>query len=132
LILVDSNVLIDVASNDPSWGVWSEGQLRAALARDRTVVNPVVYAEFSVGYPRLESVEAFFAEAHLEMEEIPRPALFLAGKAFLNYRRRGGAKTGVLPDFFIGAPAAAAGAPLLNRDAALYRTYFHVVRLIAP
>jgi hypothetical protein len=90
-------------------GAWAEGQLRAALAREETVVNPVIYAQFSLAYPRLESVDAFMAETRLTVRESPRAVLFLAGEAFLNDRRPGGPKMGVLPDFFIGAHAAVAG-----------------------
>ena len=123
MILVDSNVLFDLVTNDARWGEWSERQLDAAAARGKLFTSPVVYAELSVAYPRLEDVDSFLSRAQVIVEETSRQALFLAGKAFLAYRRRGGQKTGVLPDFFIGAQAQAAGAELLTRDPARYRTY---------
>jgi predicted nucleic acid-binding protein len=132
LILVDTNVLLDVLESDSRWAAWSERQLEAAAVRDRLCINPVGYAELSVAFTRLEELDAVLAEAHVAVEDIPREALFLAGKAFLAYRRRGGLRRGVLPDFFIGAHAAVASAPLLTRDVARYRTYFPTVELLGP
>lgn len=130
--LVDTNVLLDVATNDPTWSHWSLRQLDAAAMRGRVLINAVVYAEFSIGYARIEEAERVLAEAGLDLIEIPRPALFLAGKVFQRYRAQGGSRTGVLPDFFIGAHAAIAQLPLLTRDPRPYRTYFADIDLIAP
>jgi predicted nucleic acid-binding protein len=132
VILVDTNVLLDVVTNDPEWAEWSQHQLEAAALRDRLFINSVVYAEVSTSYRRIEEVDAALVTAGVALAEIPRPALFLAGKVFLEYRKRGGSRTGVLPDFFIGAHAAVARLPLLTRDVRRYRTYFPTVSLIAP
>ena len=132
MILVDTNVLLDVVTNDPEWAEWSQHQLEAAALRDRLFINSVVYAEVSTSYRRIEEVDAALVTAGVALAEIPRPALFLAGKVFLEYRKRGGRRTGVLPDFFIGAHAAVTRSPLLTRDAARYRTYFPAATLISP
>jgi predicted nucleic acid-binding protein len=132
LILVDTNVLLDVLESDSRWAAWSERQLEAAAVQDRLCINRVGYAELSFAFARLEELDAVLAEAHVTVEDIPREALFLAGKAFFAYRRRGGLRRGVLPDFFIGAHAAVASAPLLTRDMARYRTYFPTVELLGP
>jgi hypothetical protein len=130
--LVDTNILLDVATNDPVWAGWSIGQLDAAAIRGSLVINDVVYAELSVRYARVEDVDAFLALGGVTLEAMPRAALFLAGKAFQTYRARRGVRTGVLPDFFIGAHAAVADWPLLTRDAARYGAYFPKLRLITP
>jgi predicted nucleic acid-binding protein len=132
MIFVDTNVLVDVVTNHPVWSAWSMQQLEAASLRDRLMVNPVVYSELSIGFARPDEVDAVLMTTEIGVAEIPRAALFLAGKAFRDYRRRGGTRTGVLPDFFIGAHAAVLGAPLITRDAGRYRTYFPTVELIAP
>ena len=132
MILVDTNVLIDVATDDPVWAPWSLAQLEAASLSGPLLINDVVYAELSVRYPHIEPLDHFVSEAQLDLVAIPRAALFLAGKVFADYRRAGGTRTGVLPDFFIGAHAAVAGLPLLTRDAGRYRTYFPRLALIAP
>jgi predicted nucleic acid-binding protein len=132
MIFVDTNVIVDVVTKNPGWQDWSLQQLDAAALRDRLVINAVVYAELSIGFERLEEVDAALATAAIDVVEIPRGALFVAGKAFREYRRRGGTKTGVLPDFFIGAHAAVLNAPLVTRDAGRYRTYFPTLELIAP
>jgi predicted nucleic acid-binding protein len=132
MILVDTNVLIDLSSNEPIWADWSQGQLEVAARRDRLVINDVVYAELSVGYQLIADVEALIARLGLIMEPIPRRALFLAGKAFQRYRRAGGLRTGVLADFFLGAHAVIADASLITRDPRRYRTYFPGIELIAP
>jgi predicted nucleic acid-binding protein len=111
---------------------WSQAQLDAAALRDDLAINAVVYAELSVGFRRIEEVDGVLATTGLRLEQIPVPALFLAGKTFQRYRQSGGIRTGVLPDFFIGAHAAVAKTPLLTRDAGRYRTYFPTVRLLAP
>jgi predicted nucleic acid-binding protein len=130
--LVDTNVLLDVATNDPRWANWSIRQLEMAASRGRMVMNDIGYAELSVRFERIEEVERFLSTGGFEVEATPRPALFLAGKVFRLYRERGGARTGVLPDFLIGAHAAVAGYELLTRDVGRYRSYFPSVRLIAP
>lgn len=132
MVLVDTNVLLDVVQDDPIWADWSQGQLDAWSARDDLGINAVIYAELSIAYARIEELEDTMGAAGLRLLDIPREALFLAGKAFLAYRRQGGARTGVLPDFFIGAHAAVEGLALLTRDPARYRTYFPGIALITP
>lgn len=132
MVLVDTNVLLDVVSNHPQWADWSQRQLEAAALRRRLVINAVIYAELSIGFRRIEEVEAVLERAQIKVEEIPREALFLAGKAFQRYKSRGGTRTGVLPDFFIGAHAAVLGIPLLTRDARRYADYFPKLELLAP
>jgi predicted nucleic acid-binding protein len=132
MIFIDTNVLLDVVADDPVWADWSQQQLDAAALRDRLAIGPVVYAEFSSRFARIEDIDALLASAEIAVAEMPRPALFLAGQVFKTYRRRGGPRTRVLPDFFIGAHAAALGAPLITRDVSRYRSYFPTVELIAP
>ena len=132
MILVDTNVLLDVVENDPVWADWSQRQLEAASLREPLAINAVIYAELSLAFDRIEGLEEVIEEAGLEMIEIPREALFLAGKAFLKYRQQHGTKTNVLPDFFIGAHAAVVEAELLTRDRARYGTYFPTVKLLSP
>ena len=131
-VLIDSNVLLDVMTEDPRWFSWSVAALESAANSFRLVVNAIVYAEVSVRYSRIEDLEAALPKGMIEREAIPFEAGFLAGKAFLAYRRRGGTKRSSLPDFFIGAHAAVAGHRLLTRDAARYRSYFPGLRMIAP
>lgn len=130
--LVDTNVLLDLVTDDPRWAGWSLRALERAAVRSRLVINDVIYAELSVRYARMEALDEMLAQAGLVLEGLPRPALFLAGKAFATYRRQGGSRTGVLPDFFIGAHAAVAGMALLTRDAGRYRGYFPSVEVLAP
>jgi predicted nucleic acid-binding protein len=132
LILVDTNVLLDLVTDDPLWAEWSQQQLDLASAQDQLAINDIVYAELSIGFARMEPLDAMIRSAGLVNAAMPRPALFLAGKAFQRYRTAGGRKTGVLPDFFIGAHAVVADAVLITRDAARYRSYFPEIRLIAP
>lgn len=132
MILVDTNVLLDVFLNDPRWSSWSIAALEAANARDKLTINPVIYAEVSIAFARIEELERVLSEAALTVESIPREALFLAGKAFLQYRKQRGSKTSVLPDFFVGAHAAVAGWSLLTRDVGRYKTYFPTVSLVTP
>ena len=131
-MLVDTNVLVDVLENDPDWADWSVAQLRAQAQIHRLVINPVIYAELSLTFSTVEALDDALAGLQIPVIEIPKPALFLAGKAFVKYRRRGGTKTNVLADFFIGAHAAVAGLPVLTRDVRRYASYFPTVRLIAP
>jgi predicted nucleic acid-binding protein len=130
--LVDSNVLIDVLVDDPKWFDWSLAHLELAALKGPLLINDIVYAETSTRYPAIEEFEAALAIANVTVIPTPRMALFLAGKAFTKYRRAGGTRTGVLPDFFIGAHAAVEDLPLLTRDARRYRHYFPTVILIAP
>jgi predicted nucleic acid-binding protein len=131
-VLVDSNVLLDVATNDPTWFRWSEAALENAANESALVINPLIYAEVSVAYRRIEDLEEVLPLSVFRREPLPYEAAFLAGKAFLRYRKRGGAHRAPLPDFYIGAHAAVAGFRLLTRDAARYRTYFPTVPLISP
>jgi predicted nucleic acid-binding protein len=132
LILVDTNVLVDIVSDDPLWAEWSQRHLTIAAAQDEVAINDIVYAELSVRYATIEELEAMIREARLVSASIPRPALFLAGKAFHRYRSAVGKRTGVLPDFFLGAHAVVSDCALMTRDAARYRTYFPGIMLIAP
>ena len=132
MTLVDTNILLDLVTNNADWADWSQRQLEAAAVRGPVMINDVVYAEFSVGFLRLEEVEAVLRVAQIETTTLPREDLVLAGKVFQRYRASGGSRTGVLPDFFIGAHAAVAKVPLLTRDVGRYRTYFPTVQLIAP
>jgi hypothetical protein len=132
MTLVDTNVLLDLVTNDPQWADWSIRQLDAASLRGELIINDVVYAELSVRFASIEAVEAVLNDAGLSVAAIPRAALFLAGKAFQRYRAAGGQRTGVLPDFFIGAHVAVTGLNLLTRDPQRYRSYFPRVGLIAP
>ena len=132
MLLVATNVLVDVLQDDPQWAEWSIAQLRAQASIHELAINAVVYAELSLSFATVEALDDVVATMQLVLREIPRPALFLAGKAFLQYRRRGGSKAQVLPDFFIGAHAAVQGWPLLTRDASRFRTYFPSVEVIAP
>ena len=132
MILVDTNVLLDIFQNDPKWAAWSQEKLDAASATDSLAINPVIYSELSIAFALIEELEAVLTEAALMLESIPREALFLAGKAFLAYRRARGVRQSVLPDFYIGAHAAVVRCPLLTRDAARYRSYFPGISLICP
>lgn len=131
-VLVNSNVLLDIATNDPKWFQWSEAALESAANESVLVISPLVYAEVSVAYERIEDIEAVLPPDVFRRDQLPYEAAFLAGKAFLQYRRRGGAHRAPLPDFYIGAHAAVAGFRLLTRDDARYRTYFPTVSLISP
>jgi predicted nucleic acid-binding protein len=128
--LVDSNVLLDVITEDPTWSGWSSSALAEAADGGAVVINPIVYAEVSVGFGRIEDLDQVLSD--FTREPLPWEAGFLAGKAFVTNRRRGGARTSVLPDFYVGAHAAVSGHALLTRDAARYRTYFPRLEVIAP
>ena len=131
-MLVDTNVLVDVLEDDPEWADWSIGQLRTQSRVHRLVINPVIYAELSLTFSTVEALDEVLAGMQLPVVEMPRSALFLAGKAFAQYRRRGGTKGNVLADFFIGAHAAVAGWPVLTRDGRRYQSYFPTVNLVMP
>ena len=132
MLLVDTNVLVDVLGNDQDWADWSIGQLRAQSKVHRLAINPIIYSELSLTFSTVEALDKTIEELDLVLIELPRPALFLAGKAFVRYRRQGGKKRNVLGDFFIGAHAAVSGHPVLTRDTRRYATYFQGVTLIAP
>ena len=131
-MLVDTNVLVDVLANDPEWADWSIAQLRAQAQIHRLHINPVIYAELSLTFSTVEALDDTLTALQIPVTETPRPALFLAGKAFVEYRRQGGTKTNVLADFFIGAHAAVAGWPVLTRDVRRYAGYFPTVALVSP
>ena len=132
MLLVDTNVLVDVLQNEPQWADWSIAQLRAQAKLHALAINPVIYAEMSLSFSTLEALDDVVLTMALELREIPRPALFLAARAYVLYRRRGGSKGHVLPDFFIGAHAAVEGWPLLTRDASRFKTYFPTLDVVAP
>lgn len=131
-VLVDSNVLIDVATEDKRWSPWSSQALERAADETVLVINPIVYAEVSISYERIEDLELALPASFFRRDPLPYQAGFLAGKAFLEHRRAGGRRMSPLPDFYIGAHAAVADYRLLTRDASRYRTYFPTVELIAP
>lgn len=132
MLLVDTNVLIDVLEDDPEWADWSIAQLRAQSKVHPLTINPTIYAELSLTFSKVEALDNTIADLGLTVLEMPRPALFLAGKAFAQYRKRGGKANNVLADFFIGAHAAVLGCSLLTRDAKRYQSYFSSVKLITP
>ena len=131
-VLVDSNVLLDVLLDDPRWGPWSSATLERWADAYALVINPVIYSEVSIGFDRIEDLDAALPPDAFRRCPIPWEAAFLAGKCFARYRKGGGQRDAPLPDFFIGAHAAVAGMPLITRDARRYRTYFPRLRLIAP
>jgi predicted nucleic acid-binding protein len=132
MTLVDTNVLLDLATDDQKWFDWSVAQLRSASLAGPLMVNDVIYAELAVRYEDVGALDTFLRKVGCEIAPIPKEALFLAGKTFSKYRKVGGTRTGVLPDFFIGAHAFVEQIPLLTRDIRRYRTYFPAVQLIAP
>lgn len=131
-ILVDANVLLDVLTDDPQWYDWSASQLDAYAAHAELCVNPLIYAEVSVGFERIEQLDEALPHDAFTRLELPWDAGFLAGKAFLQYRRAKGARSSPLPDFYIGAHAAIEHMALLTRDARRYRTYYPKLELICP
>ncbi|MCX4584368.1 type II toxin-antitoxin system VapC family toxin [Streptomyces sp. NBC_01481] len=130
--LVDSCVLLDIATDDPKWADWSDEALARACDEGGVVINPLIYAEVSVGFASIEALDEVLSPEDYRREELPYEAGFLAGKAFMAYRQRGGAKASPLPDFYLGAHAAVRSYRLLTRDVARYRTYFPTVELIHP
>ncbi len=131
-ILVDSNILLDLMTADPNWFEWSAHAIAEAADHFRLVVNPIIYAEISIRYSKIEELDSALPRTMFDREALPYEAAFLAGKCFLAYRKKGGARQSPLPDFFIGAHAAVAGYSLMTRDAARYRSYFPKLPLIAP
>jgi predicted nucleic acid-binding protein len=130
--LVDSNVILDVFLDDPNWADWSASTLEKYDLEAPLYINPVVYSEVSIGFEQIEALEKALSMCGFEMLEIPKEALFLAGKIFFKYKRSKGVKLSPLPDFYIGAQAAILGMDLITRDVSRYRTYFPTVRLICP
>jgi hypothetical protein len=131
-VLVDSNVLLDLLTEDPRWSSWSTKTLAEQADRDVLAINPIIYAEVSIGFVRIEELDAALPAPTFHRLALPWQAAFLAGKCFLTYRKRGGRRASPLPDFYIGAHASVSGMKLLTRDAARYRTYFPRLTLIAP
>lgn len=131
-VIVDSNVLLDIVTDDPAWGPWSSGSLARAADEAVLVINALIYAEVSIGFASIEALEEALPLSLYRREHLPFEAAFLAGKAFQRYREAGGARRSPLPDFYIGAHAAIAGYRLLTRDQVRYRTYFPTLELIAP
>ena len=132
MLIVDTNVLVDVFENDSTWADWSVRQLRIQSQVHELIVNPVIYAELSLAFDSVDAIDAALGGLAILMVELPRDALFLAGRAFLKYRRRGGTRRNVLADLFIGAHAAVADCAILTRDAGRYRGYFPRVPLVVP
>lgn len=132
MLLVDTNVLIDVLEDDPQWADWSIDMLRRQSQVHRLAINPIIYAELSLTFSTVEALDEAVSGFGVDLRELPRPALFLAGKAFVAYRRTGGERKSVLADFFIGAHAAVEGWPILTRDPRKYRHYFPSVELLTP
>ena len=130
--LVDSNVLLDVLTEDRRWFEWSSSALEQCANAGRLYINPIVYAEVSVRFKTIEEIEAALPREFFQRLQIPFEAAFLAGKAFLAYRKKGGARTSTLPDFFVGAHAAIAGLRLLTRDSRRYKAYFPSLGLVCP
>jgi predicted nucleic acid-binding protein len=131
-VLVDSNVILDVFLDDPDWAEWSTATLDEFSEKEALYINPIVYSEISIGFKRIEELESAVARGGFRMLDIPKEALFLAGKAFLKYRRSKGPRPSPLPDFYIGAQAAIFNMDLITRDIQRYRAYFPTVRLITP
>ena len=132
MILVDSNIWIDLIQKDPFWLNWSLAEVQKVRAQKRAVINPVIYAELAPTYDQPAALDKFLSAAKVTMKPLSRAAAYAAGRAFLRYRQKRGTKTGVLPDFFIGAQAQTEGWAILTRDVSRYNTYFPDVQLIAP
>lgn len=131
-VLIDSNVVLDIFTQDPKWFVWSATALQAAVDNSVAVINPIIYAEVSVYFSEIEELDIALPLDRFRRDELPWAAAFLAGKAYRIYRRNAGAKRSPIPDFYIGAHAAVAGFRLLTRDPTLYRSYFPTVKLLSP
>ena len=131
-ILVDSNVILDIVTEDPEWFEWSSQALASCADMHILVINPIIYAEVSIGFERIEDVEEVLPLTHFRRAQVPWESAFLAGKCFLKYRERGGKRRSPLPDFFIGAHATIMGMVLMTRDVSRYRTYFPKLNLISP
>ncbi len=132
MILVDSNILLDILTIDPQWYEWSSSNLSLLAESHELIINDIVYTEISIAFKRIEDLEETFVGGFFKMMPIPKEALFLAGKAFLQYKSNNGTKGSVLPDFFIGAHGSILGVPLITRDVSRYKTYFPALKLITP
>ena len=129
-VLVDSNIILDIFLDDPNWADWSETALASASQSSMLYINQIVYTEVSIAFEKIEELESAFYNGGFKLLEMPKEALFLAGKAYLSYRRGKGTKRSPLPDFYIGAQAAVLGMNLITRDEGRYRTYFPTVKII--
>jgi len=132
MILVDSNVILDILTTDHKWYQWSANKLSYLSESHNLIINDIIYTEISIGFDKIEDLDDVISESFFKILPIPKSALFLAGKAFLNYKRKNGSKNLVLQDFFIGAHAAILKIPLLTRDISRYKTYFPTIELILP
>ena len=132
MILVDSNIILDIVTQDPTWYSWSADQLNLWTHESLLIINPIIYTEISIGFKTIEACDTVVSAHFFKREEIPYEACFLAGKIFVDYRKNKGSKQSPLPDFFIGAHAAVKGYSLLTRDITRYQTYFPTVTLISP
>ena len=131
-LLVDSTVILDIFLDDPDWADWAVSALANNSVHTTLYINSIVYTEVSVGFKKIEELESALQRGGFQMLEIPKEALFLAGKAYLEYRKGKGVKRSPLPDFYIGAQAAVLDLDLVTRDVGRYRTYFPTVRMICP
>jgi hypothetical protein len=131
-VLIDSNIILDVLEDDPNWADWSESTLERYSNSHQLCINEIVYSEVSIGFARIEDLESAMARAGFGILQIPKEALFLAGKIYLKYKANKGRKVSPLPDFYIGAHAAVFNLKLMTRDRSRYRTYFPTVELICP
>jgi predicted nucleic acid-binding protein len=131
-VLVDSNVILDIVTDDPLWGEWSASMLARHAESGMLIINPIIYAEVSIGFERIEELDEILPADSFRRDPLPWEAAYLAGKCFLAYRRRGGSRRSPLPDFYIGAHAAVMGLTLLTRDPRRYRTYFPQLSILAP
>lgn len=132
MILVDSNILLDILTIDPRWYDWSSSKLSLIAESHELIINDIIYTEISIGFDRIEDLEETFSGDFFKIMPIPKEALFLAGKTFLQYKSNNGSKNSVLPDLFIGAHASVLGIPLITRDTSRYKTYFPKLQLITP
>ncbi|NJL09736.1 MAG: type II toxin-antitoxin system VapC family toxin [Calothrix sp. SM1_7_51] len=131
-VLVDSNIILDIVTEDPNWFDWSANKLAEYAEQTQLNINPIIYAEVSIGFEKIEEVESILPINFFHRQDLPWEAAFLAGKCFVQYRQKGGTKQSPLPDFYIGAHAAVTGMILLTRDVNRYRTYFPNLELIIP
>ncbi|HUV60095.1 MAG TPA: PIN domain-containing protein [Desulfatiglandales bacterium] len=131
-ILIDSNVILDLFENNQNWAEWSESSLEQYSMTHTLYINPIIYAEVSIGFERIEELENAITGCGFQMIQIPKEALFLAGKAFIKHKKQKGSKLSPLPDFFIGAHAAVVGLEIMTRDISRFRSYFPTVKLVTP
>ena len=131
-VLIDSNILLDVFTQSKDWYEWSSSKLAEFVEQDLLYINPIIYSEISIGFNRVEELEAALPKDYILRENLPYEAAFLAGKCFLKYRRAGGEKRSPIPDFYIGAHAAVRGWSILTRDKGRYQSYFPSLQVIHP